>query len=46
VKGKERQSECESSTAKLPHEEMMRGETVKNGEFSDSEESAIDAIVL
>jgi len=25
---------------------MMRGETVKNGDFSDSEEDAIDAIVL
>jgi hypothetical protein len=24
----------------------MRGETVKNGDFSDSEENAIDAIVL
>jgi len=25
---------------------MMRGETVKNGDFSDSEENAIDAVVL
>jgi hypothetical protein len=25
---------------------MMRRETVKNGDFSDSEENAIDAIVL
>jgi len=25
---------------------MMRGDTVKNGDFSDSEEDAIDAIVL
>jgi len=25
---------------------MMRGQTVKNGDFCDSEEGAIDAIVL
>jgi len=25
---------------------MMRGETVKNGDFSDSEDDAIDAIVV
>jgi len=25
---------------------MMRGETVKNGDFSDSEEDAMDAVVV
>ena len=33
-------------TAKLPHEETIRGETAKNGAFCDSEMNAIDAIVL